>query len=46
MKLLGSELSDEEVDLIIKTADTDNDGTINIKEFIDFALTDGVHKFT
>lgn len=46
MKLLGNDMTDEEVDLIIKTADTDHDGSINIKEFIAFALDDGVHKYT
>jgi len=39
MTSLGEKLSDEEVDEMIKEADTDNDGQINYHEFVKMMMS-------
>lgn len=39
MKSLGSDLTEEEVELLIREADYDGDGTLDLTEFTRFMLT-------
>jgi calmodulin len=39
MKNLGADLTDEEVELLIKEADYDGDGTLDLNEFTTFMMT-------
>lgn len=39
MKSLGSDLSEDEVELLIREADYDGDGTLDLQEFTKFMLT-------
>lgn len=39
MRQLGNKLSDAEIELLINTADQDNDGQISMKEFVTFMFS-------
>lgn len=40
LKMLGSDMTEEELELIISTADVDHSGALNLEEFKRFVMTD------